>query len=360
MPLEVALWRVDGGKPVKMTPTGVPMESQLESMIEADPTILGTPLLVLGRQVATDYGKFIDLLAVDDEGALHVLELKRERTPREVVAQLLDYGSWVQSLGDQQVRDLYAQYNPGEALEQAWSDVFGGPAPDELNSEHRLTVVASDVDAATERIVGYLAGRDVPINVVFFRYFSDDGRAYLARTWLLDEATTAAKKAAGRKGGSKEPWNEQDWYVSFGEESGVRDWDDARRYGFVSAGGGEWFSKTIKKLPEGARVFVCIPKTGYVGVGTVAGPAQPFQLAEVYVDGERRKLSELPLRGVYEHPPQRDGQDADEYVVPVAWTDTRSREQAVWSKGMFANQNSACKLRNHFTLEQLVAAFDLE
>jgi hypothetical protein len=44
----------------------------------------------------------------------------------------------------------------------------------------------------------------------------------------------------------------------------------------------------------------------------------------------------------------------------VAWAKTRSRETAVWTKGMFANQNSACKLRNQFTLEHLTAAFDLE
>ena len=35
MPLEVGLWRVDGGKPVKVPAKGVPLESQLEVMIEA-------------------------------------------------------------------------------------------------------------------------------------------------------------------------------------------------------------------------------------------------------------------------------------------------------------------------------------
>ncbi len=360
MPLEVGLWRVDGNTPVKVVPNGVPLESQLEAMIESDPTILGTGLLLIGRQVPTDYGKFIDLLALDDEGAVHILELKRDKTPREVVAQLLDYGSWVQSLTDQQVRELYSTYKPGHALEQAWSDTFGGPAPDELNSEHRLTVVASDIDPATERIIGYLAGMNVPINVVFFRYFSDDGRAYLARTWLLDETQTAARKASTRKAGSKEPWNEQDWYVSFGEESGVRDWDDARRYAFVSAGGGEWFSKTIKKLPIGARIFACIPKRGYVGVGTVTGPAEPFGAATVTVDGTPQALASLPLKGSYRHPSLPNDEDATEYVVPVSWEQARPREEALWAKGMFANQNSACKLRNQFTLEQLAAAFKLE
>ena len=356
MPLEVGLWRVDGDKPVQVLPSGVPLESQLEKMIETDPTILGMRLLLIGRQVPTDYGKFIDLLAVDDEGALHVLELKRDRTPREVVAQVLDYGSWVQGLTDPQVRSIYSTYKPGQALEQAWSDVFGENPPEELNSQHHLTVVASDLDPATERIIGYLAGLNVPINVVFFRYFNDDGRAYLARTWLLDEARSAKPAVAG----GKEPWNERDWYTSFGETPDGRNWDDARAYGFVSAGGGEWFSKSLKKLPVGARVFAYIPQTGYVGVGTVIGPAEPFAAALVNVDEELKLLSDLPLKGNYVHPPLDDGGDANEYVVPVRWIKTVSKHDAVRYTGLFANQNSACKLRNKFTLDHLAAAFDFD
>jgi hypothetical protein len=47
-------------------------------------------------------------------------------------------------------------------------------------------------------------------------------------------------------------------------------------------------------------------------------------------------------------------------VVPVRWLATRPREEAVWERGMFANQNSACKLRNRFTLDELVRQFDLD
>lgn len=360
MPLEVGLWRVDGHAPVKIVSGGVPLEAQLEKMIEADPTILGTRLLLIGRQVTTDYGKFIDLLAVDEEGTLHILELKRDRTPREVVAQLLDYGSWIQRLTDQQVRDLYSAYRPGQVIEQAWSDTFDDNPPDELNADHRLTVVAADLDPATERIIEYLAGRNIPINVVFFRFFEDEGRSYLARSWLLDEARVAAKLASKGRSGSTEVWNEQDWYVSFGEEIGRRSWEDARTYGFVSAGGSDWFSRTIRKLPIGAQVFACIPKTGYVGIGTVTGPAAPFTEATVTIDGKEQLLSGLPIQGDYTHPPLTNGEDTLEYVVPVEWYRTRPREEAFWVKGMFANQNSACKLRNRFTLEQLTPAFGLD
>ena len=58
----------------------------------------GTDLLIIGRQVQTGFGGVIDLLALDAEGRVHVVELKRARTPRDVVAQTLDYGSWVKDL----------------------------------------------------------------------------------------------------------------------------------------------------------------------------------------------------------------------------------------------------------------------
>lgn len=359
MPTEMGLWRVDSGAPTRLSPQGVPLESQLETMIEADPTILGTPLLLIGRQVPTAYGKFIDLLAVDDDGAIHVLELKKDKTPRDVVAQALDYGSWVRSLSHDDVLEIFRGYKPDVAFEVEWASTFGTELPDELNSAHRLTIVAAEVDSATERIVEYLAEFALPINVVFFRYFVDEGRSYLARTWLMDEARTQPKRGLAASGGTREPWNELDWYVSFGEESGLRNWDDAREYGFVSAGGGEWFSRTLRKLPLGARVFACIPGTGYVGFGTVTATATPFEKAVVSTKEGAMPLAGQPLRAAYQHGDLPTGEDSREFVVGVQWAETRDRSDAVWSKGMFANQNSACKLRNKFTLDKLSEAFDL-
>jgi len=47
-------------------------------------------------------------------------------------------------------------------------------------------------------------------------------------------------------------------------------------------------------------------------------------------------------------------------VLPVEWDQVVSVEEAIWRKGMFANQNSACKLRNQFTLDILYDAFFLD
>ncbi|WP_026400774.1 endonuclease NucS domain-containing protein [Actinomadura rifamycini] len=364
MSLEIGLWRVDGA-PERVALSSMPLEARLEELIEADPGILGTPLLLIGRQVRTEYGKFIDLLGLDAEGTLHILELKRDRTPREVVAQLLDYGSWVQDLSNEDIREIFAEYirasGAGRDLDQAFAERFGASPPEALNTAHTLTVVAGEVDASTERIVTYLARRNVPINVMFFRYFEDQGRKYLARTWLMDEAVVTASAAESKGQGKKEPWNGQDWYVSFGEEGGVRSWLDARRYGFVSAGGGDWFSRTLRALPVGDRVFVHIPKVGYVGVGTVTREARPFDEAELVVDGSVRKMTDLELAAAYRHDHQpQDGQDRREWVVAVDWLKTVPHEDALWTAGMFANQNSACKLRARFTIDVATRYFGLD
>lgn len=355
MSSEIGMWNVDG-KPQRITPTKIDLERTLEEIIEADPEILEQPVMIIGRQVPTDQGNFIDLLAVDADGELHVLELKRHKTPRDVVAQALDYGSWVQQLTRSQVLEIFGTYAPGVAFESAFAERFGDSPPEELNGGHSLTIVASEVDPATERIVDYLATYDVPINVMFFRYFEADGHRYLARTWLVDDSRASTRRDKSSR--TKEPWNGTDWYVSFGEESKNRSWLDARRYGFVSAGGGKWYTQTIRRLPIGARVWVCVPKRGYVGVGEVTGEAVPANEATLEVNGIETPFRSLELNGEYHH--GSDEPDDLEYIVPVEWTATRPIEEFVWETGMFANQNSACKLRNRFTLDRLRQAFDID
>jgi hypothetical protein len=297
---------------------------------------------------------------VDREGTVHVIELKRDRTPREVVAQALDYGSWVRRLSYEDIATLYAEKNGGTAFETAFSETFGTEPPESLNETHKLVIVATELDPSTERIIDYLAeDYGVPVNAVFFQHFQDGENAYLARSWLIDPADvqdTPAKKS--RKGGSKEPWNGRDYYVAIGEDQ-ARNWEDCVKYGFVCGGGGKWYSQSLYQLAPGARVFACIPKTGYVGVGTVTEAAVPFRDFRVTVDGREKRLDEVPLKApnMAHH---LDDDETCEHVVGVKWQHTLPREQAFWETGMYANQNTATKLRNAFTLDRLYQRFNLE
>lgn len=354
MPVEMKMWRMDQhGAPRPLDQARMPSEAELQRFLVKDPTLLGEPLLVIGREVPTPYGTRIDILAMDGEGNLHVLELKRDRTPRAVVAQILDYASWTSQLPREEIRDI-ARRHLGTDLETAFDETFGSSLPDELNGEQRLTIVAATLDSSSERIVAYLRTFGVPINAVFFSYLEDEDRRYLARSWLVssEETTTAAPSSAERS--KKAAWNGVDWYVVYD-----RNWDDARRYGFVSAGGGRFYTRTLRNVPDGARIWVHIPQTGYVGVGTTTGRAVRFDEATLPTPEGEQPLSVLPMDGSYPDA-QNAGDDETEWVLPVRWIDTRPVAEAFWEKGMFANQNSACKLRQEFTLARLAEEFEAE
>ena len=356
MPVEVEVWRLEGDEPRALPVTSMPSEQRLEDVLVNDISILGLPIMLIGRQVPTDYGGFIDLLGIDVEGDLYVIELKRDRTPRDVVAQVIDYASWVRQLAYDDIKAIHAKHglSAGVAFEEAFDERFGDSPDETLNENHRLVLVAAALDVSTERIVSYLSEEyGVPLNAVFFRHLIDHGTGaeYLARSWLIDPSTVEAK--ASRAERRREPWNGHDWYTTFGNPT-VRSWEDGRRYGFVSAGGGARWIKPLVQLSPGDRVFTLVPGKGYVGVGIVEDRAVPITQFEV----EGKPLLGLPLTS-----PSLDLDTDDpekvEHVVRVNWIRAVPEEEAYWEKGMFANQNAACPLRQSFTLEKVTRHFDL-
>jgi Endonuclease NucS C-terminal domain len=360
MPIAVSVWRIDGSKAVSVSPSALADEKLLEDILEDDIGLLGLPnqLLVIGRQVVTDYSGRIDLLCVDQEGDLVVVEIKRDKTPREVVAQAMDYGYWVRDLGYDDVRDIYARYRPGGDFEDAFRATFDIEPPEEVNGTHQLVIVASALDAASERIVNYVQSFGAPVNVVFFQTFEENGTQYLTRTWLVDPVEEAPVRKPSLKK-QQAPWNGRDWYVSFGEEGGARDWDDAQLYGFVSAGGGSWYIGTIKKLPIGGCVFVNLPGKGYVGVGVVTGKAVPARDFTVSVNGHDVPLTEAPLSAPNLITRAAHDDDETEWVVPVRWLATVPREKAISFKGRYGNQNSATRLTHALTRETVLERLGL-
>ena len=100
-----SLYAIADGKLRPAVRRALSRESMIEDWVAADPALLGLDALIIGRQVPTDHGKFIDLLALDANGGLIIIELKKDRTPREIVAQVLDYASWIRTLTTPQVHE---------------------------------------------------------------------------------------------------------------------------------------------------------------------------------------------------------------------------------------------------------------
>lgn len=359
MPIEVGIWRL-GNKVEQINFEAMPTEKQLEDILASNISILDQNLLLIGRQVLTAYGKYIDLLAMNASGELIVIELKRDETPREVVAQLLDYGSWVRELEDEDIAEIFADYlqkhHPEQAmtsLDNAFCDRFGvKKMPESLNSSHELVVVASELDDSTERIVDYLADEyGVAINAMYFRFFKDNGSEYLSRVWLIDPDEADKKVTKAREVGS---WNGE-FYVSFGEEE-TRHWSDAREHGYIVAGGGEWYSKALYRLEMGKRIWVYVPGRGYVGVGKVQ--SEPKPITEFL-------LKNVPITEILESLPPTEGISPDklEYYVHVEWIKTVSLDEAVKERGFFASQHIVAQPKNRewiHTLDRLKKLWQLD
>jgi uncharacterized protein YeaO (DUF488 family) len=207
MPKDIRMWEVAPGERLKELATNkLDLEDRLEQWLEDDITLISEGILVIGRQVETAYGKFIDLLCVDANGDLMVVELKRDMTPRDVVAQALDYGSWVKDLSNEDVTEIADEYFSRKELrfEDAFRQKFGEDLPDTINDEHSMLIVAAGLDPQTERIIEYLSGyHHVGINSLTFQYFKDEsGRELIGRVFLIDpdevqqraEASTTSKR----------------------------------------------------------------------------------------------------------------------------------------------------------------------
>ena len=348
------------------------MEDRLEDLIVADPDLLGPDqLLIIDRQVVTSHGKRLDVLAVDEEARLHAVELKKDKTPRDVVAQALDYGWWVRNLTLDHVREIWRTRRVSDGVdaeEVAFDDAYGDRFqteldPETFNLEHRLTIVAASLDHDTPRILEYLADDyDVPVNAVLFSHFNDEGREYLARTWLrppTEDDEKPGPKRAHR--GQKQAWNGRDVFIplgSHGRESGDR-WRPCLKYGFVGAGGGRRYSSFLERLQPGMRAFGYVGGVGYVGVGELLGPTVPLRDFTVEVDGERRRVIDLPdcpewmrTGALVEDP------DLTEYAAPVAWLATRKLDDAFFEPGLRAQQ-LPCRLKHQPTIERVEAEFGL-
>jgi hypothetical protein len=287
-------------------------------------------------------------LALDITGKIVVVECKRDRTPRDVIAQILDYGSWVNGLTEREL-DQIALDKKGKHLSELFQERFGVPPPETINSGHSLVIVSSEFDASSRRIVEYLAEvHGVAINTVFFTTFQHDAQTLISTEWLMDQEEVAQRAESKVRA----PWSGL-WYVNVGQGE-HRSWEDMRRYQFVAAGHGRKYSNALRKLGIGDPFVAYQKQSGYVGYGVVTSLVVPVR--EFEVDGT--PLLSLPLNqpglGLDSENP-----DLSEYVVGVEWRKAVPIDQAKIQQGIFANQNIVCELRDPNTVEFLRREFEI-
>ncbi|MFA5187716.1 MAG: hypothetical protein WC551_14650 [Patescibacteria group bacterium] len=175
-------------------------EVMLEDWLENNPDgIVGdSKLLIIGRQVQTNLGAIIDLLALDRWGDLVILELKRGRTPRETIAQALEYAAYAVQLDYEQIESLARQYqdDDGMSLSDAHRDYFalGRDEGVSFNKSQRIVIVGETITPEIRQTAGFLNDKGLRVTCLEFSFFrTEDGKRLLSGDTVIADQSRSDK-----------------------------------------------------------------------------------------------------------------------------------------------------------------------
>jgi len=168
-------------------------EEDLEVMLEDNPEYFfeRNDVLVIGRQVTTNLNTSIDLLGIDKTGDTVVIELKRGKTPRETVAQLLEYASFVENLDYSQLNDIYQNYSGEESsLEDYHQQYFQDELAENVsfNKALKLVIVAQIISKEIRQTALFLRKKGFDIYCMEFKYFeTKSGEKIISSDFVVGE-----------------------------------------------------------------------------------------------------------------------------------------------------------------------------
>lgn len=198
----IQCWGVNSDKLVELrelnpTEQGF-MEKSLERWLETTPEAIRDNLMIIGRQVATTSGP-LDLLGLTEDGAIVVIELKRDRAPRETVAQGIDYASWIAEQTAEEIQAIASTYLK-KPLCEAFRANFGEELPEIDPTNVSVVIVASRLDEATERMIQFLSRQyEMDINGLLVRYLKlPSGEQVLVKTTVVSEELVTKRADRGR------------------------------------------------------------------------------------------------------------------------------------------------------------------
>src|SRR5664280_128091 len=202
---QIKLWKIESDDVIKISKESVDYEHRLEKWLIEDISILSENLAVLGCQIVSPYGKKIDILSINSNGELVIIEFKHKKPNSEVITQLLDSATWIKELCYDELTNILNTYGKSEYtdIKEFFVATFNNNAEEiELNSDHQMIIVGSEIDESTVRIINYLAKEPfyLKINAVNFNYYRDsDGHGFLAQSFVLPDNNVLGGGAGKRK-----------------------------------------------------------------------------------------------------------------------------------------------------------------
>ena len=183
----MAIFILNDAELVPAKKTEVECESDIEDWVENSPlALIQDEFLWIDRQPSAQDEEgtiFPDLLGVDSEGNLVIVEFKRGKTPRSVVAQLLEYAAWANELPTEQIHEIAEAYFEtrdefrGKTFPEAFREVFDISETDELSPlkrKLRLFVVAEEIQPRVAHVCRYLTSYKIDVSCIAVSKFQTE------------------------------------------------------------------------------------------------------------------------------------------------------------------------------------------
>ena len=181
----------------------------IQEWIAATPEILGEPLKIISKELILPSGRRLDLLAVDKEGALVVIELKRDGSGSDVEWQAIKYASYCSSFSHDEIYKQFAEYlgtDSDDAQEEIES--FINCEPEELNQSQRIILVAKEFHSEVISAVLWLRESEINIECIRLTPYFDQQRGLFINPEIiipLPEAKDYIQKKESKRKELKQP-----------------------------------------------------------------------------------------------------------------------------------------------------------
>jgi hypothetical protein len=199
MASEIKTWQIKDGKLIQLRSSladeGKRERDDLEQWIRSNPTILGDDIALIGEQVPTVSGP-LDFLGIDSSGNAVIVELKRDKLPREALVQAIDYASDVASWDMDRLQGICKNFN-NQSLDDYLQGRFEGVQIADLgiNQAQRLLLVGFSIEEPLSRMIEWLSDSyNVGINAITLNYVkTSNGDEILSRMVMIPEEVEKQK-----------------------------------------------------------------------------------------------------------------------------------------------------------------------
>lgn len=139
----------------------------IQEWINSTPEILGEALLIIGKELILPSGKRLDLLAVDKQGALVVIELKRDDSGTDVEWQAVKYASFCSSFTQDDIYKYFAEYLGTDADDAQFTiEEFINCEPEDLNQRQRIILVSKEFHSEVISAVLWLRESEIDVECI--------------------------------------------------------------------------------------------------------------------------------------------------------------------------------------------------